>query len=85
MHEQGYMHRDLKPENILVAEDNTIKIGDIGTAKSTIDKLPFTNYVSTRWYRAPECVLATTDYTSAVDVFAIGCIMAELYTLKPVF
>lgn len=83
MHKLGYIHRDLKPENILVAEDNTLKIGDLGTAKRMSDPFPYTNYVSTRWYRAPECVLSTTDYTSAVDIFAIGCIMAELYTLKP--
>ena len=85
IHSAGYIHRDLKPENILLAEDKTLKIGDVGTAKSMKDKFPYTNYVSTRWYRAPEWVLSTTDYTPAVDVFAIGWIMAELYTLRPVF
>ena len=54
MHKQGFIHRDLKPENILVAEDNTLKIADVGTAKKVSDPLPYTNYVSTRWYRAPE-------------------------------
>lgn len=49
-----YIHRDLKPENILVAENNTLKIADLGTAKKISDNFPFTNYVSTRWYRAPE-------------------------------
>lgn len=54
MHSQGFIHRDLKPENILVAEDNTLKIADVGTAKKISDPFPYTNYVSTRWYRAPE-------------------------------
>ncbi|CAI2358802.1 unnamed protein product [Moneuplotes crassus] len=85
MHQKGYMHRDLKPENILLADNNTLKIADLGTAKKCSDKFPFTNYVSTRWYRAPECVINTTNYSPSVDVFALGCIMAEMYTLKPVF
>ena len=49
------------------------------------DNFPFTNYVSTRWYRAPEWVLNSTTYDSAVDVFAIGWVMAEMYQLKPIF
>ncbi|CAI2358769.1 unnamed protein product [Moneuplotes crassus] len=85
IHEKGYMHRDLKPENILLSDDNTLKIGDLGTAKKLSEQFPFTNYVSTRWYRAPECVINSTKYSPAVDVFALGCIMAEMYTLKPVF
>lgn len=79
------MHRDLKPENILLSDDSILKIGDLGTAKKLSEQFPFTNYVSTRWYRAPEWVINSTKYSSAVDVFALGCIMAEMYTLKPVF
>lgn len=85
MHSVGFMHRDLKPENILVSEDNTLKITDVGTAKDVKDEFPYTNYVSTRWYRAPECVLNMTQYDASVDVFALGWIMVELYLLKPMF
>lgn len=46
---------------------------------------PYTEYVSTRWYRAPECVLRSRGYTEQVDIFALGCIMVELYTLIPLF
>lgn len=54
LHSNGYLHRDLKPENILISFDGTLKITDFGTIKNMKEKLPFTNYVSTRWYRAPE-------------------------------
>ena len=72
MHQEGVIHRDLKPENILLAEDFTLKIADLGTAKEVAETFPFTNYVSTRWYRAPECVINSTKYTSAIDIFALG-------------
>ena len=72
MHQEGVIHRDLKPENILLAEDFTLKIADLGTAKEVTEAFPFTNYVSTRWYRAPECVINSTKYTSSIDIFALG-------------
>ena len=85
------MHRDLKPENILLLGD-VVKIGDFGVAKEiqkyTSDfstNVPLTDYVCTRWYRAPECVLKSTEYNEKVDVWAIGCIMAELFNLRPIF
>jgi protein kinase len=53
IHKQGFFHRDLKPENLLIAQDNTVKIIDFGLAKEIRSKPPFTDYVSTRWYRAP--------------------------------
>lgn len=84
MHKQGYFHRDLKPENLLEFK-GTIKIADFGLAKETKLKPPFTEYVSTRWYRAPELILGSTDYGAAIDIFAIGGIMAELYLNYPLF
>jgi male germ cell-associated kinase len=84
MHKYGYFHRDLKPENLLVKE-NKIKIADFGLAKEVRSVPPFTEYVSTRWYRAPECLLRSTHYSSPVDVWALGCIMSELITKKPLF
>ncbi|WOK98322.1 cyclin-dependent kinase F-4 [Canna indica] len=84
MHQRGYFHRDLKPENLLVTKD-TLKIADFGLAREISSKPPFTEYVSTRWYRAPEVLLQSSVYDSAVDMWAMGAIMAELFTLRPLF
>lgn len=85
MHKQGYFHRDLKPENLLVAQDNIVKLADFGLARKISSRPPYTDYVSTRWYRAPEVLLRSTSYGPAIDVWALGCIMAELYTFRPLF
>ena len=85
MHKQGFFHRDLKPENILVGSGCTIKLSDFGLVREIKSMPPYTEYVSTRWYRAPECVLRAKNYSSPVDIFAMGCIFAELYTLRPLF
>jgi male germ cell-associated kinase len=82
MHKHGFFHRDLKPENLMVTND-ICKITDFGLAREVRSKPPFTDYVSTRWYRAPEILLRGTNYNSPVDIFALGCIMAELYMLRP--
>lgn len=84
MHQRGYFHRDLKPENLLVSKD-VIKIADFGLAREVSSGPPYTEYVSTRWYRAPEVLLQSPTYTSAVDMWAMGAIMAELFTLRPLF
>lgn len=84
VHKQGYFHRDMKPENLLVSGD-TVKLADFGLAREIRARPPFTDYVSTRWYRAPEVLLRASDYNSPIDIWACGCIMAELYTLRPLF
>ncbi|KAL4324607.1 hypothetical protein GQ457_11G020430 [Hibiscus cannabinus] len=84
MHQRGYFHRDLKPENLLVSKD-IIKIADFGLAREINSHPPYTEYVSTRWYRAPEVLLQSHQYTSIVDMWAMGAIMAELFTLRPLF
>lgn len=84
-HRNGFFHRDLKPENLLISETNIIKLADFGLAREIRSRPPFTDYVSTRWYRAPEILLRSTTYNSPVDIFALGCIMAELYEGKPLF
>mmetsp|Transcript_26845 Transcript_26845/g.36601 ORF Transcript_26845/g.36601 Transcript_26845/m.36601 type:complete len:88 (-) Transcript_26845:462-725(-) len=78
------MHRDLKPENLL-SLDKKIKIADFGLSKDNSKNVRpnHTNYVSTRWYRAPEIILRSTNYDNKVDVFAAGCILAELLNGKP--
>ncbi|KAL8119541.1 cyclin-dependent kinase F-4-like [Apium graveolens] len=84
MQQRGYFHRDLKPENLLVSK-HIIKIADFGLAREINSSPPYTEYVSTRWYRAPEVLLQASTYGSAVDMWAMGAIMAELLTLHPLF
>lgn len=84
MHKNGFFHRDMKPENLLV-KDDAVKIADFGLAREIRSRPPFTDYISTRWYRAPEILLRSPNYNSPVDIFATGAMMAEFYTLKPIF
>ncbi len=84
MHSRGFFHRDLKPENILV-RGGTVKIADFGLAREVRSRPPYTEYVSTRWYRAPEILLRQPRYSSPVDMWACGAIMAELFTGQPLF
>ena len=84
MHKHGFFHRDLKPENILINK-GIVKLIDFGLAREIRSSPPYTDYVSTRWYRAPELLLRSTNYNSPVDIFALGCIMAELFNLKAIF
>ena len=69
----------MKPENILISKKGVVKIADFGFAKLSTDKPPFTDYISTRWYRAPEILLKFQKYNTSVDIYALGCIMAELF------
>jgi serine/threonine-protein kinase ICK len=85
MHKHGFFHRDIKPENLLCMGPELIKIADFGLSREIRSRPPYTDYVSTRWYRAPEVLLRSTNYSSPIDVWAVGCIMAELYTLQPLF
>ncbi|XP_067331581.1 serine/threonine-protein kinase MAK-like isoform X5 [Channa argus] len=85
VHKHGYFHRDLKPENLLCMGPELVKIADFGLAREIRSQPPYTDYVSTRWYRAPEVLLKSSSYSSPIDVWAVGCIMAELYTLRPLF
>jgi len=84
MHKHGYFHRDMKPENVLVS-NGQIKIADFGLAREVRSRPPYTNYVSTRWYRAPELLLHSPSYNSPVDVWAIGAIIVEMFTGAPLF
>jgi serine/threonine protein kinase len=85
IHKNNFFHRDLKPDNVLITDDLKIKISDFGLIREIKSSPPYTEYVATRWYRAPECVLRSRGYNSPVDIFAVGCIMAELYMLFPLF
>jgi glycogen synthase kinase 3 beta len=85
MHELKIIHRDLKPENILL-KDSQVKICDMGSSK-IIDDENFMNtpYVVSRYYRAPELILATNKYDDKIDIWAVGCILFELMTRTPMF
>ncbi|XP_034562725.1 serine/threonine-protein kinase MAK isoform X1 [Notolabrus celidotus] len=85
IHKYGFFHRDMKPENLLCMGPELVKIADFGLAREIRSKPPYTDYVSTRWYRAPEVLLRSSTYSSPIDLWAVGCIMAELYTLRPLF
>ncbi|CDW73592.1 map kinase [Stylonychia lemnae] len=87
IHKRGYIHRDLKPENLMLLDDSLLKITDFGIIKdlNQANQGLFTEYISTRWYRAPEIVVRSSKYDTKVDMFAIGCIMAELYLRMPIF
>lgn len=84
LHDAGVMHRDLHPGNVLLNSENEIKICDFNLAKA--DGLGVnTDYVTYRWYRAPELVMQWKGYSNKIDVWSAGCIMAELMTRKPLF
>ncbi|XP_066250527.1 serine/threonine-protein kinase MAK isoform X2 [Euwallacea similis] len=85
IHRHGFFHRDLKPENILCSGPDLVKIADFGLVREIRSRPPYTDYVSTRWYRAPEVLLHSTTYTSPIDLWAVGCIVAEIYTYRPLF
>ena len=74
----------LTAENLLVHRD-VVKIADFGLAREIRSRPPFTDYVSTRWYRAPEVLLRSQYYSAPIDMFAMGAIMAELFSLRPLF
>ncbi|XP_026335183.3 cyclin-dependent kinase-like 4 isoform X1 [Ursus arctos] len=84
-HKHNCIHRDVKPENILITKQGIIKICDFGFARILIPGDAYTDYVATRWYRAPELLVGDTQYGSSVDVWATGCVFAELLTGQPLW
>ncbi|XP_041432609.1 cyclin-dependent kinase-like 4 [Xenopus laevis] len=85
-HKNKCIHRDIKPENILLTKQGVIKLCDFGFARIlTRPGDDYTDYVATRWYRAPELLVGDTQYGSAVDVWAVGCVFAELLSGQPLW
>lgn len=88
IHSSNVIHRDLKPSNLLLNKSCDLKICDFGLARgidrTASDEL-LTEYVVTRWYRAPEVILNASNYTKALDIWSVGCIMAELLGRTPLF
>ncbi|XP_027252043.1 mitogen-activated protein kinase 11 isoform X2 [Cricetulus griseus] len=83
IHSAGIIHRDLKPSNVAVNEDCELRILDFGLARQADEEM--TGYVATRWYRAPEIMLNWMHYNQTVDIWSVGCIMAELIQGKALF
>ncbi|XP_033104925.1 cyclin-dependent kinase-like 1 [Anneissia japonica] len=84
-HTHNCIHRDVKPENILLTKDGIVKLCDFGFARILNPGDEYTDYVATRWYRAPELLVGDTQYGPPVDVWAIGCVMAELSNGQPLW
>lgn len=87
IHSANVVHRDLKPRNLLVNKNCDLKICDLGLARAIIPKegtktRVLTDYIVTRWYRAPELLLSYKEYDAAVDIWSVGCIFAELLNRK---
>ncbi|KAI9007356.1 kinase-like domain-containing protein [Gaertneriomyces semiglobifer] len=88
LHSHNVIHRDIKPENILVSVNGVLKLCDFGFARTLGRPGPgakYTDYVATRWYRAPELLVGDTEYGKAVDIWATGCIFSEILTGQPLF
>jgi renal tumor antigen len=89
MHRKGIFHRDIKPENILIESNADIgrglKLADFGSCRGIYSKQPYTEYISTRWYRAPECLLTDGYYGPEMDLWGTGCVMFEITSLYPLF
>ncbi|XP_022720726.1 mitogen-activated protein kinase homolog MMK2-like isoform X2 [Durio zibethinus] len=85
VHSANVLHRDLKPSNLLMNANCDLKIGDFGLARTTSETDFMTEYVVTRWYRAPELLLNCSEYTAAIDIWSVGCILGEIVTREPLF
>ncbi|KAA0199094.1 hypothetical protein HAZT_HAZT005854 [Hyalella azteca] len=85
-HIKRILHRDLKPQNLLIDNKGSIKLADFGLARAfSVPVRAYTHEVITLWYRAPEILLGTRTYCTAVDLWSLGCIFAEMMTCKPLF
>jgi mitogen-activated protein kinase 15 len=88
LHSACLIHRDLKPSNLLINSDASIKLCDFGLARAWDSDAPaeiLTDYIATRWYRAPEILFGSSSYSFSVDMWAAGCLLAELVSGRPLF
>ncbi|KAK3009548.1 hypothetical protein RJ639_013778, partial [Escallonia herrerae] len=85
IHSANVLHRDLKPSNLLLNANCDLKICDFGLARTTSETDSMTEYVVTRWYRAPELLLNCSEYTAAIDIWSVGCILMEIMKREPLF
>jgi glycogen synthase kinase 3 beta len=86
IHSLGICHRDIKPQNLLLnTRTHDVKLCDFGSAKILIKGEPNVSYICSRYYRAPELVFEATEYTTAIDIWSLGCVLAELLLGTPLF
>lgn len=92
LHARGILHRDIKPANVFVESNCSIKLGDFGLARTFSGNflkddefLDLTGYIATRWYRSPEILMKSNSYSTAMDMWAVGCMIAELHNGQPLF
>ncbi|KAJ0914351.1 putative mitogen-activated protein kinase CMGC-MAPK family [Helianthus annuus] len=85
VHSANVLHRDLKPSNLLLNANCDLKVADFGLARTTSETDFMTEYVVTRWYRAPELLLNCSEYTAAIDIWSVGCILGEILTRQRLF
>ena len=86
IHTMGVCHRDIKPQNLLVdSSTHQLKLCDFGSAKMLVRGEPNIAYICSRYYRAPELIFGATDYTTAIDIWSVGCVTAELLLGQPLF
>ncbi|SPQ22885.1 8a495e0f-42cb-487f-89e3-38ac7db9bf17 [Thermothielavioides terrestris] len=85
-HKNRVLHRDLKPQNLLINSKGQLKLGDFGLARAFgIPVNTFSNEVVTLWYRAPDVLLGSRTYNTSIDIWSAGCIMAEMFSGRPLF
>jgi negative regulator of PHO system len=85
-HDNRVLHRDLKPQNLLINSKGQLKLGDFGLARAFgIPVNTFSNEVVTLWYRAPDVLLGSRTYSTSIDIWSAGCILAEMFSGRPLF
>jgi glycogen synthase kinase 3 beta len=86
IHAKGICHRDIKPQNILVdTSSHILKLCDFGSAKQLVKGEPNVSYICSRYYRAPELIFGNSNYDTYIDVWSVGCVIAELMLGQPIF
>lgn len=86
IHAVGICHRDIKPQNLLCdPNSHVLKLCDFGSAKRLVKGEPNVSYICSRYYRAPELIFGNSDYTTSIDTWSVGCVIAELMLGQPIF
>ena len=86
IHQKSILHRDIKPQNVLLSNQGELKLADFGLARAkSVPSRTYTNEIVTLWYRPPDVLLGSTDYTTSLDIWGVGCIFVEIISGFPLF